>query len=54
MNPRESQAEAVYLLGAPDPERAEIERLLEPLVELDPELLVPGRGTVSELLARLH
>jgi 2-amino-4-hydroxy-6-hydroxymethyldihydropteridine diphosphokinase len=26
---------------------------LEPLAELDPDLVVPGRGTVSELLARL-
>jgi len=27
---------------------------LEPLAELDPELEIPGRGRVSELLARLH
>ena len=27
---------------------------LEPLAELDPELEIPGRGKVSELLARLH
>jgi 2-amino-4-hydroxy-6-hydroxymethyldihydropteridine diphosphokinase len=27
---------------------------LEPLAELDPALLIPGRGTVSELLAGLH
>jgi len=27
---------------------------LEPLAELDPELVIPGRGRVSELLAALH
>jgi 7,8-dihydro-6-hydroxymethylpterin-pyrophosphokinase len=27
---------------------------LEPLAELDPELEIPGRGGVSELLAALH
>jgi 2-amino-4-hydroxy-6-hydroxymethyldihydropteridine diphosphokinase len=27
---------------------------LEPLVELDPELVVPGAGRVSDLLAALH
>jgi 2-amino-4-hydroxy-6-hydroxymethyldihydropteridine diphosphokinase len=27
--------------------------VLEPLVELEPDLVVPGRGTVEELLAAL-
>jgi 2-amino-4-hydroxy-6-hydroxymethyldihydropteridine diphosphokinase len=27
---------------------------LEPLAELDPELVIPGRGRVSELLAEVH
>ncbi|MDW8339747.1 MAG: 2-amino-4-hydroxy-6-hydroxymethyldihydropteridine diphosphokinase [Thermoleophilia bacterium] len=41
-------------LRVPHPRLHERAFALEPLVELDPELEVPGRGTVSELLARLH
>lgn len=41
-------------LEVPHPRLHERAFALEPLAELDPELEVPGRGTVSELLARLH
>lgn len=40
-------------LRVPHPRLHERRFALEPLAELDPELEIPGRGTVSELLARL-
>src|SRR5262249_28089865 len=41
-------------LHVPHPRLHERGFALEPLAELDPELEIPGRGRVSELLARLH
>jgi len=41
-------------LRVPHPRLHERRFALEPLVELDPELVSPGRGRVSELLAALH
>lgn len=41
-------------LTVPHPRLHERTFALEPLVELDPELVVPGRGRVSDLLAALH
>ena len=41
-------------LTLPHPRLHERAFVLEPLAELDPELDVPGRGTVSGLLAELH
>ena len=41
-------------LTLPHPRLHERAFVLEPLAELDPELEVPGRGTVSGLLAELH
>lgn len=41
-------------LRLPHPRLAERRFALEPLAELDPALVVPGRGTVSALLAELH
>lgn len=41
-------------LRVPHPLVHERRFALEPLAELDPELEIPGRGRVSELLARLH
>ena len=41
-------------LMLPHPRLHERAFVLEPLAELDPELEVPGRGTVSGLLAELH
>jgi 2-amino-4-hydroxy-6-hydroxymethyldihydropteridine diphosphokinase len=41
-------------LELPHPRLHERAFVLEPLAELDPELEVPGRGTVSGLLAELH
>jgi len=38
----------------PHPRLHERRFALEPLAELDPELVIPGRGRVSELLAALH
>jgi 2-amino-4-hydroxy-6-hydroxymethyldihydropteridine diphosphokinase len=40
-------------LTVPHPHLHERRFALEPLVELDPELVVPGRGRVDELLAKL-
>ena len=40
-------------LTVPHPRLHERRFALEPLVELDPELELPGRGRVSDLLARL-
>jgi 2-amino-4-hydroxy-6-hydroxymethyldihydropteridine diphosphokinase len=40
-------------LTVPHPRLHERRFALEPLLELDPELVVPGRGTVSRLLAAL-
>lgn len=40
-------------LTVPHPRLHERRFVLEPLVELDPDLRVPGRGTVSELLSEL-
>jgi 2-amino-4-hydroxy-6-hydroxymethyldihydropteridine diphosphokinase len=41
-------------LRVPHPRLAERAFALEPLVELDPDLVVPGLGTVSALLAGLE
>jgi 2-amino-4-hydroxy-6-hydroxymethyldihydropteridine diphosphokinase len=41
-------------LRVPHPRLHERRFALEPLAELDPELEIPGRGRVSEALARLH
>ena len=41
-------------LAVPHPHLHERRFALEPLAELDPELVVPGRGRVSELLAKLQ
>lgn len=41
-------------LDVPHPRIAERQFVLEPLAELDPDLVVPGRGVVTELLARLR
>ncbi len=40
-------------LVVPHPRLAERRFVLEPLAELDPDLVVPGRGRVSDLLAWL-
>jgi 2-amino-4-hydroxy-6-hydroxymethyldihydropteridine diphosphokinase len=40
-------------LSVPHPRLAERRFALEPLAELDPELVVPGSGTVKDLLAAL-
>jgi 2-amino-4-hydroxy-6-hydroxymethyldihydropteridine diphosphokinase len=41
-------------LHVPHPRLHERRFVLEPLAELDPHLVIPGRGTVSDLLAQLH
>ncbi len=41
-------------LRVPHPRLAERRFALEPLAELAPELVVPGRGRVKDLLYRLH
>ncbi len=41
-------------LTVPHPRLHERRFALEPLLELDPELVVPGRGTVQDLLEDLH
>lgn len=41
-------------LTLPHPRLHERAFALEPLVEIDPSIVVPGRGTVSELLAGLQ
>jgi 2-amino-4-hydroxy-6-hydroxymethyldihydropteridine diphosphokinase len=41
-------------LRVPHPRLLERRFALEPLAELDPELEIPGRGRVSELLAHLN
>jgi 2-amino-4-hydroxy-6-hydroxymethyldihydropteridine diphosphokinase len=41
-------------LELPHPRLHERAFVLEPLAELDPALVVPGRGRVTEILARIH
>ena len=41
-------------LSVPHPRLHERRFVLEPLAELDPGLVVPGRGTVESLLAGVH
>ena len=41
-------------LEVPHPRLHERRFVLEPLVELDPDLVVPGRGRVGDLLAGLE
>ena len=41
-------------LAVPHPRLHERRFVLEPLVELDPGLIVPGRGTVESLLRGVH
>lgn len=41
-------------LAVPHPRLHERRFVLEPLTELDPALVVPGRGSVSDLLSELH
>jgi len=41
-------------LRVPHPRLHERRFVLEPLAELAPDLVIPGRGRVEELLARLH
>ena len=41
-------------LAVPHPRLHERTFALEPLQELDPELVVPGKGRVADLLAALH
>ena len=41
-------------LVVPHPRMSERRFVLEPLVELDPDLSVPGRGSIRDLLAGLH
>jgi 2-amino-4-hydroxy-6-hydroxymethyldihydropteridine diphosphokinase len=41
-------------LTVPHPRLHERRFALEPLLELDPELAIPGRGRVADLLAGLH
>jgi 2-amino-4-hydroxy-6-hydroxymethyldihydropteridine diphosphokinase len=41
-------------LRVPHPHLHERRFALEPLAELEPELRIPGRGAVSELLTQLH
>ena len=41
-------------LHVPHPRLHERRFVLEPLADLDPALVVPGRGAVAELLAGLH
>jgi 2-amino-4-hydroxy-6-hydroxymethyldihydropteridine diphosphokinase len=41
-------------LSVPHPRLHERRFVLEPLVDLDPDLEVPGQGRVEDILARLH
>jgi 2-amino-4-hydroxy-6-hydroxymethyldihydropteridine diphosphokinase len=41
-------------LTVPHPHLHERRFALEPLAELDPELVIPGRGRVRDLLAELE
>jgi 2-amino-4-hydroxy-6-hydroxymethyldihydropteridine diphosphokinase len=42
------------LLTVPHPRLHERRFVLEPLVELDPDLEIPGKGAIQTLLAQLH
>ena len=41
-------------LAVPHPRLHERVFALEPLLELDPDLVIPGRGRVADLLTALH
>ena len=41
-------------LTVPHPRLHQRRFALEPLLDLDPELAIPGRGRVADLLAGLH
>lgn len=41
-------------LALPHPRLHEREFALEPLLDLDPELVIPGRGRVADILTALH
>jgi 2-amino-4-hydroxy-6-hydroxymethyldihydropteridine diphosphokinase len=50
----DEQIEEAGRLTVPHPRLHERRFVLEPLAELDPGLVIPGRGTVESLLSGLH